>query len=195
MIGAVPALVAAPADLMASVMSPSRMFPGLGFMSKPLPQACAWASYWAMSLAKRWASSGVTQRRQRSCSAPQSSGNSLRTLAPPEAHSKSERRPTTGLALMPEKPSLPPHFTPMVRSEMGQGSRSNRFASATPAKVARIAFWSMSLSECAFCCSKMASGLSKRGFCSAISRSRTLIWACWHPRLKIVAPATLGLFK
>ena len=39
--GEVPPFLAAPADLMASVMRPSRMLPGEGLASKPEPQALA----------------------------------------------------------------------------------------------------------------------------------------------------------
>ena len=61
-------------------------------------------------------SSGVAQRFMRSVSAPNISGTSVRMVVPPLLTSKSENAPTTGLAVIPDNPSDPPHFMPMTSS-------------------------------------------------------------------------------
>ncbi len=50
------------------------------------------------------------------CSAPQNSGTSVMSTVPPDRTSRSAARPRAGLAESPEKPSEPPHFTPMINS-------------------------------------------------------------------------------
>ena len=47
-------------------------------------------------------------------SAPNISGTSVRMVVPPQDISLSEKRPTRGFAVMPDSPSLPPHFMPMT---------------------------------------------------------------------------------
>jgi len=54
-------------------------------------------------------------RSIRIVSAPNISGTSVSTVVPPCAISQSENSPTSGLAVMPEKPSEPPHFKPTLR--------------------------------------------------------------------------------
>ena len=66
-----------------------------------------------------------SQREKRMFSAPNISGTSVSTVEPPRAMSRSEKRPTVGLAVMPERPSEPPHFMPTTSSEAGISSRSN----------------------------------------------------------------------
>ena len=51
----------------------------------------------------------------RMVSAPNISGTSVSTVVPPCAISQSEKSPTSGLAVIPEKPSEPPHFKPTLR--------------------------------------------------------------------------------
>ena len=61
-------------------------------------------------------------RWNRMLSAPNISGTSVRTVEPPRAMSRSEKRPTVGLAVMPDRPSEPPHFMPTTSSEAGISS-------------------------------------------------------------------------
>ena len=49
-------------------------------------------------------------------SAPNISGTSVRIVVPPLDTSISEKRPTVGLAVMPDNPSEPPHFIPIISS-------------------------------------------------------------------------------
>ncbi|MNN20363.1 hypothetical protein D3C81_1336410 [compost metagenome] len=46
---------------------------------------------------------------------------------PPARTSRSVAKPTAGLAVTPEKASLPPHCTPTTRSDAGQVSRRRAF--------------------------------------------------------------------
>ena len=85
-----PPLRAAPADLIASVMSPSRMFPGEGLKAKSELTALAAAAYVRISPEKRSASSSVVHRFTSSCSTPCSSGNSERIVVPPAPTTRSE---------------------------------------------------------------------------------------------------------
>ena len=48
-------------------------------------------------------------------------------------------------------------------------------------------------SELLCCCSKKYTGFFESGAIRFNARSRMSICACWQPKLKIVAPATLGL--
>ena len=65
------------------------------------------------------------QRSIRKPSAPNISGTSVSTVEPPREHSISLKRPIVGLAVMPDKPSEPPHFMPTTSSLAGIGSRLN----------------------------------------------------------------------
>jgi len=46
-------------------------------------------------------------------------------VVPPLEISRSEKRPTKGFAVMPDSPSLPPHFMPMTSLLTLMGSLSN----------------------------------------------------------------------
>ena len=65
------------------------------------------------------------QRSIRKPSAPNISGTSVRTVEPPRWPIMSEKRPMVGLAVMPDRPSEPPHFMPTTSSLTGIGSRLN----------------------------------------------------------------------
>ena len=78
-----------------------------------------------MSLTVWSNSSGVRQRFIKMVSAPNISGTSVRTLVPPWATKKSENIPNNGLAVMPEKPSEPPHFNPTLSSLKGTVVRTS----------------------------------------------------------------------
>ena len=73
-------------------------------------------------------SSGVSQRFMRMVSAPNISGTSVSTLVPPCATSQSLNSPTSGLAVMPLKPSEPPHFRPTRSFDTGTSSRLSSLA-------------------------------------------------------------------
>ena len=75
--------------------------------------------------------SGVAARFMICCSAPNISGTSVCRTVPPIPVSRSETRPTSGLAVMPENASEPPHLTPSTRSETGHAVRSSCSAMAT----------------------------------------------------------------
>ena len=55
----------------------------------------------------------------RICSAPNISGTSVRIAVPPIATSSFVNLPTSGFAVIPEKPSEPPHFIPTTRRDSG----------------------------------------------------------------------------
>jgi len=44
-------------------------------------------------------------------------------VVPPFEIRRSEKPPTVGFAVIPDNPSLPPHFIPMINSLAGIGSR------------------------------------------------------------------------
>ena len=48
--------------------------------------------------------------------APNISGTSVKIAVPPLSTSRSAKRPSSGLAVIPDKPSLPPHLSPTTRS-------------------------------------------------------------------------------
>ena len=56
-------------------------------------------------------------------SAPNISGTSVRTVVPPCETRKSEKTPRSGLAVMPEKPSEPPHLRPTRSFDSGTSVR------------------------------------------------------------------------
>ena len=59
----------------------------------------------------------------RRVSAPNISGTSVNIVVPPWATRKSENFPTRGFAVIPESPSDPPHFRPILSSDKLQVSR------------------------------------------------------------------------
>ena len=71
-----------------------------------------------------WNNSWLAQRFIKMVSAPNISGTSVRIVVPPREISKSEKRPTSGLAVMPDRPSLPPHFMPTTSFSTLTGSLS-----------------------------------------------------------------------
>ena len=56
------------------------------------------------------------------------SGTSVRIVDPPIEISLSENAPTVGFAVIPDKPSEPPHFIPIISSDARIGSRLNEDA-------------------------------------------------------------------
>src|SRR5579859_2752480 len=141
---------------------------------------------------KRLPTSSRVLRFTSSCSTPHNSGNSASIPLPPRAAITSATWPIAGLAEMPENPSDPPHFNPTDKAESGAGVRSNLLASTKPKKVWRMACDSISNSVPLCCCSKISNGLLKLGSRFFSSSCKIGTWACWQPRLRIVAPATLG---
>ena len=121
--GEEPAFLAAPADLMASVIKPSLMFPGEGFISKPAPTKAARLAYSRIKKPKLSATSFVTDLFCNSCSTPHNSGNSAIITVPPNPTTRSAVCPMAGFADIPEKPSDPPHFTPTRSADKGAGLR------------------------------------------------------------------------
>ena len=75
---------------------------------------------WALSKTSR-----LTHRCSSICSAPNISGTSVIMVLPPLATSISPACPSTGLAVTPDRPSLPPHFIPITSSLAGMGFRLN----------------------------------------------------------------------
>src|SRR5688500_14382136 len=122
--GAVPPFFAAPADLMASVIRPSLIFAGEGFISKPDPTASAALEYVRINLMNSAPASSCSHLLINSCSTPHNSGNSDNMLLPPSATNKSDACPIAGFAEIPEKPSEPPHFNPTTNLLKGAGFRS-----------------------------------------------------------------------
>ena len=78
--------------------------------------------YALKSLISATALSNVALSRQRSMrivSAPNISGTSVSSVVPPWRASRSLVAPSSGFAVMPERPSLPPHLRPMTSSLAG----------------------------------------------------------------------------
>ena len=123
----------------------------------------------------------------RMVSAPNISGTSVSTVAAPCATSASESLPRSGLAVMPEKPSDPPHFSPMRSMLSG-----------------RSVGWSHAATDCSSASIVMPSQYSSSTFCA--SRKRTLrgftlpssiscrvdIWLFSHPSPSTRTPPALG---
>ena len=65
----------------------------------------------------------LTARFISSCSAPNISGTSVSSTLPPSDVMRSAMRPSSALALMPLKPSEPPHLWPSTRSDTGHSVR------------------------------------------------------------------------
>ncbi len=57
---------------------------------------------------------------------------------PPASISRSAARPIVGLQLRPDVVSDPPHSTPMIRSDIGHGSRLNCEACSTMRAALRV---------------------------------------------------------
>ena len=75
-------------------------------------------------------------RHARMCSAPQNSGTSVISTVPPCRISSSAARPRAGLAESPEKPSDPPHLTPIDSALIGAGVRVIALATGSIASTA-----------------------------------------------------------
>ena len=120
----------APSDFSSSVEIPERMLAGTGSivrMSSPVESARRSVS--ATTAASSSATAGRAARRIRMCSAPITSVVSPKIAVPPAATTRSNIAPIAGLPATPEVGSDPPHLTPSVSSETGQGSRRSREAS------------------------------------------------------------------
>ena len=126
------------------------------------------------------------QRFIKKPSAPNISGTSVRTVEPPRWPSISEKRPMVGLAVMPDRPSEPPHFMPTTSSDTGMGSRWNwRAYSASSSSSLRAAANSSSTSW-------QTRNLTRSG---SYSPSSALNWSGWmfsQPRCSTSTPAALG---
>ena len=127
---------------------PPALFPGDGFS----PTGSPWdRKYSLKSLIKCTVCSNrslFSQRFIRIVSAPNISGTSVSTLVPPCAIRKSENIPSNGLAVIPEKPSEPPHFSPTRSSDKGTSVRSSLDALAyksrrisIPSSYSSPTFW------------------------------------------------------
>ena len=68
-----------------------------------------------------------TQRFISTCSAPNISGTSVRIPVPPIAVSSLQNLPTSGLAVIPESPSDPPHLKPTISLDIGTASLLSPF--------------------------------------------------------------------
>jgi len=75
-------------------------------------------------------SSLFSQRFIRMVSAPNISGTSVSTEVPPCAIRKSLNIPNNGLAVIPEKPSEPPHLRPTRNSLKGTSVRTSLLATS-----------------------------------------------------------------
>ena len=120
---------------MASVINPSLMLPGDGFISNPAPTKAALRAYSRIKKPKLSAISFVTALFCNSCSTPQSSGNSAIITVPPNPTTKSAVCPMAGLAEIPENPSEPPHLTPTRKADKGAGLRVCLLISTRPLNV------------------------------------------------------------
>ena len=105
-----------------------------------------------------------THRSTSSCSTPLNSGNSERIALPPSATNLSIVAPRVGLAEIPEKPSEPPHSSPIVSFDKGVFSLFISFAFLIPFRESFIIFLIKSSLFPIFCWSNTNRGLSKSGF-------------------------------
>ena len=70
-----------------------------------------------------FATFALVARSSSTSSAPNISGTSVSSTVPPAAAIRLAILPTSGFAVMPDSPSLPPHFIPRISSFAGIGSR------------------------------------------------------------------------
>ena len=140
----------APSDFSSSVVKPPSLLPGLGF------------SYTGCLLSIKYCLKSFTRltislntcsffaRAINTCSAPNISGVSVSTTLPLPAATKSAIRPTSGFAVKPLKPSEPPHFMPMTKSDTGHGVRlslricaTNSSTAARPCSISSSTCWAL----------------------------------------------------
>jgi TRAP-type C4-dicarboxylate transport system permease small subunit len=99
---------------------------------------------------------------------------------------RSQTRPSKGFAVMPLKPSEPPHFRPMTRSPSRQGSRRPRSAICTSSSTARRP--SSVSSPLAWAAKARMRSRSTAG----ISASSALSWFDSQPSPRISTPPAFG---
>ena len=128
--GARPHFWVHPSALSSSVEMPPALLPGEGFSPTGSPCERKYSLKSLTILTVRLNNSGVLQRFIRMVSAPNISGTSVNIEVPPCATSQSLNSPTRGLAVMPENPSLPPHFNPTRSLPMGTSVRRSWLAKA-----------------------------------------------------------------
>lgn len=123
--GELPPLWTQPSDFSSSVVIPPALLPGEGFSYT----TCPWRTKYSLKSATNAGSSFCTvssaQRRNSTPSAPNISGTSASRAVPPMATSRSAMRPTSGLAVMPDRPSEPPHLRPTTSSLTGMLHRTS----------------------------------------------------------------------
>ena len=91
-------------------------------------------------------------------SAPNISGTSVKIVVPPLEINKSEKPPTVGLALIPDSPSEPPHFIPMINSLASISSLLSWLT--TSAKSAMMSRESLISSSCSWATKNLTRSVS-----------------------------------
>ena len=111
-----------PRDFSSRVDMPPALLPGEGFSYTGCRFEMKYSLKSLMRLTVLPNISSLAQRAIRIVSAPNISGTSVRTVVPSWETIQSEKRPSRGFAVMPEKPSEPPHLRPTLSSETGISS-------------------------------------------------------------------------
>ena len=126
--GARPHFCVHPKALSSSVDMPPALFPGDGFS----PTGSPWLKKYSLksftNLTVCLNNCGVSHLFINIVSAPNISGTSVSIEVPPCATIKSDSSPTNGLAVIPLKPSLPPHLRPTRSSLNGHAVLLSSFA-------------------------------------------------------------------
>ncbi len=97
--------------------------------------------------------------------------------------------PSAGLALMPEKPSEPPHSRPILRWLAGTGSRVAVLAPGSISSMARMPAWMVAAVPPLSCMTMVRTWLPGTRPCDSI---RPATWLRSQPRPTISTPARLG---
>src|SRR6516162_2612111 len=121
--GAVPDFTIEPMAFSTMFDSPPFLLPGVVLALRSTPPRARYLSYQPSSAMSAWATSGLAARAV-SCATPsRTSVFSENMTVAPARTSRSLANPRAGLAVTPEKASLPPHCMPTTKAEAGQVSR------------------------------------------------------------------------
>ena len=119
-------------------------------------------------------------------SAPNISGTSVSMVLPPMDVSMSENTPMVGFAVMPDRPSEPPHLRPTTSWSAGQGTRLSARMFSASASMSAMA---------AACSSSTCWAISVRKRLASYSPMWGMIWSMplfSQPRPSSSTPPALG---
>ena len=187
--GVVPPFIALPSDFSKMLARPPAWLP---WPTTPLNWAF-WPAVYFSHQARRsssfWPTSGVMARRVSMNSTPWISGVSLRMAVPPWRTRMSMAAPRPGLAVMPEKPSEPPHSSPILRWLALTVVRRASLAMGSISSMARMPASIVARVPPTSCITIVRSSLPSFSPCESTSEST---WLRSHPRPTMSTPARLG---